>query len=99
MAQEATLRSIEGRSQKSEAVTQQALSSLRDKVEALTGVHLKAGEKMKSVKRAHNAQIQSLDEKFNKAEAATQQTLNILRRELNRTWSQCIMCCLHTQRT
>jgi hypothetical protein len=96
MAQEATLRSIEGRSQKSEAVSQQALSSLRDKVEALTGVHLKAGEEIKSVKRAHDAQIQSLDEKVNKVEAATQQTLNILRGavetlrvDLNQTWSQC----------
>jgi hypothetical protein len=59
-------------------------------------VHLKAGEEVKSVKRAHDVQIQGLDEKFNKAEAATQQTLNILRGavetlrvDLDQAWSQC----------
>jgi hypothetical protein len=96
IAQEATFRSIEGRSQQSEAVAQQALSSLRDKVEALTGVHLKAGEEVKSVKRAQDAQIQGLNKKFSKAEAAAQQTLNIpsgavetMRVDLDQAWSQC----------
>jgi hypothetical protein len=95
LAQEATLRSIEGKSQ-SEAAAQEALSSLRDKVEALNGELLKAGEEMKSVKRAQDVQVQGLSEKFSKAEAATQQTLNILRGvfetlrlDLDQAWSQC----------
>jgi hypothetical protein len=95
-AQEAILRGIEGKSQQSEAVAQQVLSGLSDKVEALTGVHLKAGEEMKSVKRAQDAQIQGLNMKFNKAEAAAQQTLDIpsgadetMRVDLDQAWSQC----------
>jgi hypothetical protein len=75
-AQETILRSIEGRSQQSEAVAQQVITSLRNKVEALTGMNLMAREEVKSVNRAQDAQIQGQKMKFNKA-AAAQQSLNI----------------------
>jgi hypothetical protein len=68
-ANEATLRGIEGKSKKSEAAAQMALNSLSlsDKVEALTGKHLKADK-----------QIHRLDYKLNEAEAAAQTALNSL---------------------
>jgi hypothetical protein len=82
-ASEALLRSIEGRSQKAEADTQEALNSLKTSVGALTGDYLMAGEEeIKQVKRAKDAQIQSLDEKLNTADTATQLALNILREDL-----------------
>jgi hypothetical protein len=78
---EATLRSIERKSQKSETAAQK----VREKVEALTGKQ-----------RAQDAQIYKLDEKLNEAEAATQQKLNILREDvgalrtdLDQALSQC----------
>jgi hypothetical protein len=75
-------------------VTQQTLSSLRVKVEALTEDLVKAEQAsshkidqdriqsleqdIKQVKRAQDRQNISLDEKLNEVEAATQQTLNRL---------------------
>jgi hypothetical protein len=78
-ANEVTLRSIEGKSQKAEVTTQR---DLKKKAETLTEEHLKTGEEVKhvkQVKRARNALIQSLDKKLNTVEAATQLALNILR--------------------
>jgi hypothetical protein len=61
-ANEATLRSIEGKSQKSEAAAQKALNSLRGKVEGLTEKHLKAGKETKLVKKDQDLRIKDLDE-------------------------------------
>jgi hypothetical protein len=59
---EATLRKIEGKSQKSEAAAQKALNSLRGKVEALTEKHLKARKEINLVKKAQDLRIKDLDE-------------------------------------
>jgi hypothetical protein len=95
-AKEEAVKMVKQSYQKTKTAAQKALSSLRDKVEALTGEHLKAGDEIKSVKRAQYAQIQGIDEKFHKAEDATQEAFNILlgdvenlRIDLEQAWSQC----------
>jgi hypothetical protein len=69
---------------------------VKTRVEALTAKHLKAGEELVHVNRAHEAQLNSLDERFNNAEAITQATLNrlwgevaALREDLTQALSQC----------
>jgi hypothetical protein len=62
LASEVTLRSIEGKSQKSEAAAQKALNSLRGKVEALTEKHLETGKEIKLVQKTQDVSIKDLDE-------------------------------------
>jgi hypothetical protein len=88
-ANEATLKE---QSQKAEATTQEVLFSLK----ALTGDHLKAGEEIKQVKSAQDAQSHRLNEKLNEAETRTRQALDILRggcrtlrEDLGQALSQC----------
>jgi hypothetical protein len=61
---------------------QKGLSSLKDRVEALTEEHLNAGQDIRQAKRAQEALIQRLEEKFSNAEAATQESLISLRAKL-----------------
>jgi hypothetical protein len=74
-ALDATLQGLQEQFQEAEAASQKALNSLSDKVEALTGEHLKDWEEILQVKRAQDAWIQ-------RSEAASEESLISLWAEL-----------------
>jgi hypothetical protein len=84
-ANEATLRSIEGKSQKSEAAAQKALNSLSGKVEAFTEKHLKAGKETKLVKKAQDLRIKDLDKALSQCKQVQEVMLRRLEEQSQQT--------------
>jgi hypothetical protein len=82
LANEATLRSIEWKYQKSAAETQKTLNSLRGKVEALTQKHLEAG---KEIKLVNDVRIKDLDEALSQCKQVKEAILQRLEEQSQKT--------------
>jgi hypothetical protein len=87
IAQEERIQRLEEQAQRKEAESQEAVSSLRAKVEALTEEFVKAEQKASHTQTAQEATFRSIEGRFQESEAVAQQALSSLRDEVE-AWTR-----------